>query len=280
MREISTELITNSIAEMCIEANCHLNEDVYTALEQAKQKESSLIGKEILCQLTKNADIALQKQMPICQDTGMAIVFLEIGQEVHITGGLLEDAVNEGVRKGYEKGYLRKSVVKDPFLRVNTKDNTPAILYTKIVAGDNIDIIVAPKGFGSENMSRIYMLKPSDGIEGAKKAILETVEQAGANPCPPMIVGVGCGGSFEYSAYLAKKALLRPIGSHSDKKHIREMEQELLQKMNDTGIGPQGLGGNTTVLGVNIESYATHIAGMPIAINISCHVTRHCHKVI
>lgn len=280
MREISTELITNSIAEMCIEANCHLNEDVYTALEQAKQKESSLIGKEILCQLTKNADIALQKQMPICQDTGMAIVFLEIGQEVHITGGLLEDAVNEGVRKGYEKGYLRKSVVKDPFLRVNTKDNTPAILYTKIVTGDNIDIIVAPKGFGSENMSRIYMLKPSDGIEGAKKAILETVEQAGANPCPPMIVGVGCGGSFEYSAYLAKKALLRPIGSHSDKKHIREMEQELLQKMNDTGIGPQGLGGNTTVLGVNIESYATHIAGMPIAINISCHVTRHCHKVI
>ena len=280
MREIPAELITNSIAEMCIEANCHLNEDVYTALEQAKQKESSPIGKEILCQLTKNADIALQKQMPICQDTGMAIVFLEIGQEVHITGGLLEDAVNEGVRKGYEKGYLRKSVVEDPFLRVNTKDNTPAILYTKIVAGNNIDITVAPKGLGSENMSRIYMLKPSDGIEGAKKAILETVEQAGANPCPPMIVGVGCGGSFEYSAYLAKKALLRPIGSHSDKKHIREMEQELLQKMNDTGIGPQGLGGNTTVLGVNIESYATHIAGMPIAINISCHVTRHCHKVI
>ncbi len=280
MREISVELITDTIAQMCIEANCCLNEDVHTALERAKQKESSPIGKEILCQLTENADIALQKNMPICQDTGMAIVFLEIGQEVHITGGLLEDAVNEGVRKGYEKGYLRKSVVEDPFLRVNTKDNTPAILYTKIVAGDNIDITVAPKGFGSENMSRVYMLKPSDGIEGAKKVILETVEQAGANPCPPMVVGVGCGGSFEYSAYLAKKALLRPIGSHSDKKHIREMEQELLQKMNDTGIGPQGLGGNTTVLGVNIESYATHIAGMPIAINISCHVTRHCHKVI
>lgn len=280
MREISTELIIDTIAEMCIQSNCHLNEDVYTALEKAKQKESSPIGKEILCQLTENADIALQKHMPICQDTGMAIVFLEVGQEVHITGGLLEDAVNEGVRRGYKKGYLRKSVVEDPFLRVNTKDNTPAILYTKIVAGDSIDITVAPKGFGSENMSRVYMLKPSDGIEGAKKAILETVEQAGANPCPPMVVGVGCGGSFEYSAYLAKKALLRPIGSHSDKKHIRQMEQELLQKMNDTGIGPQGLGGNTTVLGVNIESYATHIAGMPIAINISCHVTRHCHKVI
>lgn len=205
---------------------------------------------------------------------------MEIGQDVHIVGGLLENAVNEGVRKGYEKGYLRKSVVQDPFLRINTKDNTPAILYTKIVAGDRIDITVAPKGFGSENMSRVYMLKPSDGIEGAKKVILETVEQAGPNPCPPMIVGVGCGGSFEYSAYLAKKALLRPIGSHSDKKHIREMEEELLQKMNNMGIGPQGLGGNTTVLAVNIESYATHIAGMPVAINISCHVTRHCHEVI
>lgn len=280
MREISVELITDTIAQMCIEANCCLNEDVYTALERAKQKESSPIGKEILCQLTENADIALQKNMPICQDTGMAIVFLEIGQEVHITGGLLGEAVNEGVRKGYEKGYLRKSVVEDPFLRVNTKDNTPAILYTKIVAGDNIDITVAPKGFGSENMSRVYMLKPSDGIEGAKKAILETVEQAGPNPCPPMVVGVGCGGSFEYSSYLAKKALLRPIGSHSDKEHIRDMEEELLQKMNNMGIGPQGLGGNTTVLAVNIESYATHIAGMPIAINISCHVTRHCHEII
>lgn len=280
MREISTELIQNTIAEMCISANCNLNDDVYTALEQAKQKEDSPIGKEILCQLTKNADIAAQNQVPICQDTGMAIIFLEIGQDVHITGGLLEDAVNEGVRQGYEKGYLRKSVVEDPFFRVNTKDNTPAILHTKIVAGDKIDITVAPKGFGSENMSRIYMMKPSDGIEGAKKAILETVRQAGPNPCPPMVVGVGCGGSFEYSAYLAKKALLRPIGSHSNKKHIREMEQELLQKMNDMGIGPQGLGGRTTVLAVNIESYPTHIAGMPIAINISCHVTRHCHKVI
>lgn len=280
MREISTELITNTIAEMCICANCNLNTDIYNALEEAKQKEQSLIGKEILYQLTKNADIAQECQVPICQDTGMAIIFMEIGQDVHIVGGLLENAVNEGVRKGYEKGYLRKSVVQDPFLRINTKDNTPAILYTKIVAGDRIDITVAPKGFGSENMSRVYMLKPSDGIEGAKKVILETVEQAGPNPCPPMIVGVGCGGSFEYSAYLAKKALLRPIGSHSDKKHIREMEEELLQKMNNMGIGPQGLGGNTTVLAVNIESYATHIAGMPVAINISCHVTRHCHKVI
>ena len=280
MREISTELITNTIAEMCICANCNLNTDIYNALEEAKQKEQSLIGKEILYQLTKNADIAQECQVPICQDTGMAIIFMEIGQDVHIVGGLLENAVNEGVRKGYEKGYLRKSVVQDPFLRINTKDNTPAILYTKIVAGDRIDITVAPKGFGSENMSRVYMLKPSDGIEGAKKVILETIEQAGPNPCPPMIVGVGCGGSFEYSAYLAKKALLRPIGSHSDKKHIREMEEELLQKMNNMGIGPQGLGGNTTVLAVNIESYATHIAGMPVAINISCHVTRHCHEVI
>lgn len=280
MREISTNLITNTIAEMCITANCNLNQDIYAALEQAKQKEESPIGKEILCQLTKNADIAQQHQMPICQDTGMAIIFMEIGQEVHITGGLLEDAVNEGVRQGYQKGYLRKSIVQDPFIRVNTKDNTPAILYTKIVAGNNIEITVAPKGFGSENMSRIYMLKPSDGIEGAKKVILETVKEAGSNPCPPMVVGVGCGGSFEYSAYLAKKALLRPLGSHSNMQHIRKMEQELLQKMNDTGIGPQGLGGRTTVLGVNIEAYPTHIAGMPIAINISCHVTRHCHKII
>lgn len=280
MREISTKLIIETIAEMCISANCNLNEDVYSALEEAKQKEESPIAKEILCQLTKNADIALQNQVPICQDTGMAIVFLEIGQEVHIVDGLLEEAVNEGVRQGYEKGYLRKSVVQDPFLRVNTKDNTPAILHIRMVAGDKIDITVAPKGFGSENMSRIYMLKPSDGIEGAKQAILEAVREAGPNPCPPMVVGVGCGGSFEYSAYLAKKALLRPIGSHSDKKHIREMEEELLQKMNDTGIGPQGLGGRTTVLGVNIESYPTHIAGMPVAVNISCHVTRHCHKVI
>ena len=280
MREISTELITNTIAEMCIRANCNLSEDVYDALEKAKQKEQSQIGREILCQLTKNADIAQQNQVPICQDTGMAIIFMEIGQDVHIVGGLLQNAVNEGVRKGYEKGYLRKSVVQDPFLRVNTNDNTPAILYTNIVEGDKIDITVAPKGFGSENMSRVYMLKPSDGIEGAKKAILETVEQAGPNPCPPMVVGVGCGGSFEYSSYLAKKALLRPIGSHSDKEHIRDMEEELLQKMNNMGIGPQGLGGNTTVLAVNIESYATHIAGMPIAINISCHVTRHCHEII
>ena len=280
MREISTELITNTIAEMCIRANCNLNEYGYDALEKAKQKEQSQIGREILCQLTKNADIAQQNQVPICQDTGMAIIFMEIGQDVHIVGGLLQNAVNEGVRKGYEKGYLRKSVVQDPFLRVNTNDNTPAILYTNIVEGDKIDITVAPKGFGSENMSRVYMLKPSDGIEGAKKAILETVEQAGPNPCPPMVVGVGCGGSFEYSSYLAKKALLRPIGSHSDKEHIRDMEEELLQKMNNMGIGPQGLGGNTTVLAVNIESYATHIAGMPIAINISCHVTRHCHEII
>ena len=280
MREISVKMITQAIAQMCITANCCLNDDVYNALEEAKKTEHSPVGKEILSQLTKNADIALQNQMPICQDTGMAIIFLEIGQEVHFVGGVLEDAVNEGVREGYEKGYLRKSVVSDPFLRVNTKDNTPAIIHTKIVAGDKVSITVAPKGFGSENMSRIYMMKPSDGMEGAKRVIFETVKQAGPNPCPPMVVGVGCGGSFEMSAYLAKKALLRPIGSHSEKEHIRKMEEELLLKMNHTGIGPQGLGGRTTVLGVNIETYPTHIAGMPIAINISCHVTRHCHKVI
>ena len=280
MKTINQETITQEVKRLCQEANYVLPQDVYQALKEAYETEDSLLSKQTLEVLHKNAQIARETCSPICQDTGMAIIFMEIGQDVHIVGGLLQNAVNEGVRKGYEKGYLRKSVVKDPFLRVNTNDNTPAILYTNIVEGDKIDITVAPKGFGSENMSRVYMLKPSDGIEGAKKAILETVEQAGPNPCPPMMVGVGCGGSFEYSAYLAKKALLRPIGSHSDKKHIRDMEEELLQKMNNMGIGPQGLGGNTTVLAVNIESYATHIAGMPIAINISCHVTRHCHEII
>lgn len=280
MREINVSEITNAVAKLCIDANCKLNSDVYNALENAKKTEESEIGKEILCQLTENADIAKNENMPICQDTGMAVIFVELGQEVHISGGKLTDAINEGVRKGYTEGYLRKSVVKDPFIRENTKDNTPAIIHYDIVEGDKLKITVAPKGFGSENMSRIFMLKPSAGIEGAKDAIVRAVDEAGPNPCPPMVVGVGVGGNFEMSAYLAKKALLRPIGSHSDKPHLREMEEELLERMNNLGIGPQGLGGRTTVLGVNVESYPTHIAGMPIAVNISCHVTRHAEVTL
>lgn len=280
MREIEVNEIIDAVRELCIKANCVLNDDVYNALEAAKNTEKSPIGKEILCQLTDNADIAKNKNVPICQDTGMAIVFVELGQEVHIKGGLLTDAINEGVRSGYRDGYLRKSVVSDPFIRENTKDNTPAIIHYDIVEGDKIKIIVAPKGFGSENMSKIYMLKPSAGIEGAKDAIVQAVDEAGPNPCPPMVVGVGVGGNFEMAALLAKKALLRPIGSHSDKPHLREMEEELLERMNSLGIGPQGLGGVTTVLGVNVESFPTHIAGMPIAVNISCHVTRHAEVTL
>ncbi|MDD3569824.1 MAG: fumarate hydratase [Lachnospiraceae bacterium] len=275
MREIETAKITEAVKKMCIDANYFLNSDIYEALECAKNNESSPIGKEMLCQITKNADIAKANNVPICQDTGMAIVFVEIGQEVHISGGSLADAINEGVRQGYTVGYLRKSVVSDPFIRVNTKDNTPAIIHFNLVEGDGLKIEIAPKGAGSENMSKIYMMKPSDGIEGAKQAILDTIEAAGPNPCPPMVIGVGCGGNFETAALLAKKALLRPVGSHSDKEHIKEMEIELLEKINSTGIGPQGLGGKTTALGINIETYATHIACMPIAVNISCHVTRH-----
>ncbi len=280
MRDIDVKDIINAVAELCIRANCVLNDDIYLALENAKKTEKSEIGREILCQLTDNADIAENENVPICQDTGMAVIFVELGQEAHITGGLLTDAINEGVRKGYAEGYLRKSVVSDPFIRVNTKDNTPAIIHYDIVEGDRLKIIVAPKGFGSENMSKIYMLKPSAGIEGAKDAIVQAVDEAGPNPCPPMVVGVGAGGNFEMAALLAKKALLRPIGSHSDKPHLREMEEELLERMNNLGIGPQGLGGVTTVLGVNVESYPTHIAGMPIAVNISCHVTRHAEVVL
>ena len=280
MREIEVNEIIDAVRELCIKANCVLNDDVYNALEAAKSTEKSPIGKEILCQLTDNADIAKNEYVPICQDTGMAIVFVELGQEVHIKGGLLTDAINEGVRRGYRDGYLRKSVVSDPFIRENTKDNTPAIIHYDIVEGDKIKIIVAPKGFGSENMSKIFMLKPSAGIEGAKDAIVQAVDEAGPNPCPPMVVGVGVGGNFEMAALLAKKALLRPIGSHSDKPHLREMEEELLERMNSLGIGPQGLGGVTTVLGVNVESFPTHIAGMPIAVNISCHVTRHAEVIL
>lgn len=275
MRDIDVSKITQAVKNMCITANLDLNTDIYKAMEKARENEKSPIGCEMLSQLLKNADIAKIDRVPICQDTGMAVVFVTIGQEVHITGGLLKDAIDEGVRQGYTEGYLRKSVVSDPFLRVNTKDNTPSIIHIDMVEGDGLRIDIAPKGAGSENMSKIFMLKPADGIEGAKKAVLDAVEMAGPNPCPPMIIGVGCGGNFEMSAYLAKKALLRPVGSHSEKQHIREMEEELLEKINRTGIGPQGLGGNTTALAVNIESMATHIACMPIAVNISCHVTRH-----
>lgn len=275
MREIDVSQITEAVKNMCINANCCLNSDVYSALENAKENEKSEIGKNILSQLIENADLAKDKMKPICQDTGMAVIFIDIGQEVHFTGGSLTDAVNEGVRKGYNEGYLRKSVVEDPLIRVNTNDNTPAIIHYNIVEGDRVHIEVAPKGFGSENMSRVYMLKPSDGIEGVKNAVIDCIEKAGPNPCPPMVVGVGIGGNFEMCALLAKKALLRPIGSKSPKKHIREMEEELLVRANNLGIGPQGLGGNTTILGLNIETYATHIAGLPLAVNISCHVTRH-----
>lgn len=280
MRIIHTDEIKTAISQMCISANCNLSQDVSDALHLAQKNENSPIGSAILSQLVQNGEIAKQKQMPICQDTGMAVVFMDIGQDVHITGQLLEDAVNDGVREGYANGFLRKSVVGDPLLRVNTRDNTPAVLHTRIVAGENIEITVAPKGFGSENMSRVYMLKPSDGMEGVKSAILQTVMDAGPNACPPMIVGVGIGGTFEYCAILAKRGLLRPVGSFSPTPYIREMEQELLTKMNQSGIGPQGLGGRTTVLGVHIETFPTHIAGLPVAINISCHVTRHETRIL
>lgn len=280
LREIDVNYIVKAVSKLCIEANCVLNSDVYEAIERAKESEESPVGREILGQLTDNADIARNEFVPICQDTGMAVVFVEIGQDVHIKGGLLTDAVNEGVRKGYAEGYLRKSVVEDPFLRKNTGDNTPAVIHYDIVEGDRIKIIVAPKGFGSENMSKIYMLKPSAGIEGAKDAIIKTVDEAGPNPCPPMIVGVGVGGNFETAALLAKKALLRHVGEYSKKPHLMEMEKELLERINRLGIGPQGLGGRTTALWVSVESFPTHIAGMPVAVNISCHVTRHAEVVL
>lgn len=280
MREISVNLITKEIKEMCIEANCYVSKDILDTIKEYKNKEESPIGKDILEQIQQNAEIAKNKMMPMCQDTGMAVIFCEIGQDVHITGASITDAINEGVRQGYEEGYLRKSVVKDPFFRENTKDNTPAIIHYNIVEGDKIKITVAPKGFGSENMSKIAMLKPADGIEGAKKAILNIVEQAGGNACPPMIVGVGIGGTFEKAAFLAKKALLRPVGNYSSKEYIKDMEEELLDKINKLGIGPGGLGGRTTALAVNIETYPTHIAGLPVAVNISCHATRHSTRII
>ena len=275
MRELNVSLITKCVRDLCIKANCQLNEDVYTALKNAEEREESPIGKNILSQLIENADLAGKKEKPICQDTGMAVIFIEVGQEVHLVGGSVTDAINEGVRQGYKEGYLRKSVVSDPLLRVNTGDNTPAVIHYDIVPGDKVHIHVAPKGFGSENMSKVYMLKPADGIKGVKNAVIDCIKSAGPNPCPPMVVGVGIGGNFELCAKLAKKALLRPIGSHSSIDYVRDMEEELLERANNLGIGPQGLGGRTTILGLNIETFATHIAGLPMAVNISCHVTRH-----
>jgi len=265
---------------MCIEANLTLSKDMKCRLKSAKEAEKTPLGKQILCQLNENMKIAEEEQIPICQDTGMAVVFLNIGQDLHIEGMDLHDAVNEGVRQGYKDGYLRKSVVKDPLIRENTKDNTPAIVHIDIVSGDKLEILVAPKGFGSENMSRGFMLKPAGGAGGVRKSVLEAVKDAGPNACPPMVVGVGLGGSFEKAAFLAKKALTRNLDQRSEKEHIRTLEEELLQEINQLGIGPGGLGGSTTALGVNIETYPTHIAGMPLAVNICCHVNRHVHRVL
>lgn len=275
MRTIQTTEITKNIKEMCIEANHFLTPDMDEALKNAVCTEKSKLGQQILNQLQDNLEIAGDDMIPICQDTGMAVIFMEIGQDVHFEGGSLEDAIHEGVRQGYVEGFLRKSVVKDPLIRENTKDNTPAIIHYEIVPGDKVKITVAPKGFGSENMSRVFMLKPADGIEGVKNAILTAVKDAGPNACPPMVVGVGIGGTFEKCALMAKKALTRPINEHSPIAYVQEMEEELLEKINKTGIGPGGLGGTTTALAVNINTYATHIAGLPVAINICCHVNRH-----
>lgn len=275
IRTIDVREISKNIKEMCIEANHYLSKDMDTAMKQAEQDEKSPLGKQILGQLQENLNIAADDMIPICQDTGMAVIFLEIGQDVHLEGSLLEEAVNEGVRQGYTEGFLRKSVVKDPLIRENTKDNTPAVLHTKIVAGDKVKIKVAPKGFGSENMSRVFMLKPAEGIEGVKHAILTAVRDAGPNACPPMVVGVGIGGTFEKCALMAKEALTREVGVHSDIPYVKDMEEEMLVKINSLGIGPGGLGGTTTALAVNINTYPTHIAGLPVGINICCHVNRH-----
>lgn len=280
MRTIHTDEIIKNIKEMCIEANLSLTEDMKCRFKNATESEKSPLGKQILNQLQENMEIAAADQIPICQDTGMAIVFLNIGQDVHIEGMDLHDAVNEGVRQGYTEGYLRKSVVKDPFERENTKDNTPAIIHYNIVPGDKVKITVAPKGFGSENMSRIFMLKPADGIEGVKNAILTAVKDAGPNACPPMVVGVGIGGTFEKCAILAKKALTRNLEEPSEIPYVRELEKEMLEKINSLGIGPGGLGGTTTALAVNINTYPTHIAGLPVAVNICCHVNRHVVREI
>lgn len=280
IRTIQAKEITENIKEMCIEANHFLTQDMKEALRNAADREESPVGKKILGQLEDNLRIAGEEMIPICQDTGMAVVFFEMGQEVHVEGGAIEDAVNEGVRRGYTEGYLRKSVVGDPLVRENTRDNTPAVIHYSLVPGDKIRITLAPKGFGSENMSRIFMLKPADGIEGVKNAILTAVADAGPNACPPMVVGVGIGGTFEKAAILAKKALTREAGSHSDIPYVKELEEELLDRINGLGIGPGGLGGTTTALAVNINTYATHIAGLPVAVNICCHVNRHAVRIL
>ena len=280
IRTIRVEEITKNIKEMCIEANHFLSPDMAEAMKCAEKNEEAPLGKQILEQLQENLKIAGEDMIPICQDTGMAVVFLEIGQNVHLEGGALEDAVNEGVRQGYVEGYLRKSVVGAPLIRENTKDNTPAVLHTRIVDGDQVKIKVAPKGFGSENMSRVFMLKPAEGIEGVKDAVLTAVKDAGPNACPPMVVGVGIGGTFEKCALMAKEALTREVGSHSEIEYVKELEEELLTKINNLGIGPGGLGGTTTALAVNINTYPTHIAGLPVAVNICCHVNRHVIRTI
>lgn len=280
MRKVDVKEIIGAVKEMCISANYNLGQDVLDAFEKSKKNEESPVGKGIIENLIENAKIAKDNQVPMCQDTGMAVVFVELGQEVQIVGGNITDAINEGVRQGYKEGYLRKSVVEDPLMRKNTGDNTPAIIYYDIVAGNNIKITIAPKGFGSENMSKTKMLKPSDGIKGVEDFIVETVSEAGPNPCPPIVVGVGIGGTLDKATYMAKKALLRPIGSQSNLEHIKEMEENLLKRINSLGIGPQGLGGTTTALAINIEVFATHIAGLPVAVNINCHASRHEERII
>ena len=280
MREVNVDKVTENIKEMCIEANHFLTDDMKKVFKNAVVSAESPLGKQVLNQLNENLDIAANDMIPICQDTGMAVVFINVGQDVHFTNGNITDAINEGVRQGYVDGYLRKSVVNDPIIRENTKDNTPAVIHYNIVPGDKVDITLAPKGFGSENMSRIFMLKPADGIEGVKNAILTAVKDAGPNACPPMVVGVGIGGTFEKCALLAKKALTRNVEEESPVEYVRELEREMLDKINRLGIGPGGLGGTQTALAINIETYPTHIAGLPVAVNICCHVNRHAHRVI
>lgn len=280
MRTLHTDEIINNVKEMCIEANLHLSKDMAEAIHKAKDTETGTLGKQILGQLCENMDIAAKEEIPICQDTGMAVFFVKVGQDLHIEGMNLTDAINEGVRQGYKEGYLRKSVVGDPLLRENTKDNTPAIIHYDIVPGDQLEILIAPKGFGSENMSRVFMLKPADGAEGVKNAVLQAVMDAGPNACPPVVVGVGIGGDFEKAAIMAKKALTRNVNSGSPLPHIREMEEDLLDTINHSGIGPGGLGGKTTAIAVNIETYPTHIAGLPVAVNMCCHVNRHVTRVL
>lgn len=280
LRTVNVKEVTAAIKEMCIEANHFLSEDMAARMKKAVEDEQSPLGKQILTQLQENLQIAGEDMIPICQDTGMAVVFIKVGQEVHFEGGSLTDAINQGVHDGYVDGFLRKSVVKDPILRENTKDNTPAIIHYEIVEGDQVDITLAPKGFGSENMSRVFMLKPADGIEGVKNAILTAVQDAGPNACPPMVVGVGIGGTFEKCAIMAKHALTRNLNEHSEIPYVADLEKEMLERINGLGIGPGGLGGTVTALSVNVETYPTHIAGLPVAINICCHVNRHAHRVL